>query len=46
MSLKNSFSNWRQYRNTCKVLNRMSDRELNDIGLERADIPSVARREK
>lgn len=46
MSLKQSFNNWRQYRNTCNELYQMSDRELNDIGLARADIPFVARRRK
>ncbi len=46
MSLKQSFNNWRQYRNTCNELYRMSDRELSDIGLARADIPFVARRAK
>lgn len=33
------------YRETYKTLNRMSDRELNDIGITRGDIAAVARGE-
>ncbi|MCP4317536.1 MAG: DUF1127 domain-containing protein [Hyphomicrobiales bacterium] len=44
VSFGKSFSNWRKYRNTCNELYRMSDRELNDIGIARGDIPFVARR--
>lgn len=44
VSLKQSFNNWRQYRNTCNELYRLSDRELNDLGIARGDIPFVARR--
>ncbi|WP_419912268.1 DUF1127 domain-containing protein [Hoeflea sp.] len=43
-SLKQSFNTWRQYRNTCNELYRLSDRELNDLGIARGDIPFVARR--
>ncbi len=43
-SLQSSFRNWRKYRSTCNELYRMSDRELNDIGISRGDIPFVARR--
>lgn len=43
MNLTRSFSNWRKYRQTCNELGRMSDRELNDLGIGRADIPYVAR---
>lgn len=43
MNLARSFNNWRKYRQTCTELGRMSDRELNDLGIGRADIPYVAR---
>ena len=43
MTFKQSFANWRRYRNTCNEMYRMSDRELNDIGISRGDIPFVAR---
>ena len=46
ISLKQSFANWRQYRNTCNELYRMSDRDLSDLGISRGDIPFVARRAK
>lgn len=44
MSLKDSFIRWRQYRQTCDELNRLSERDLNDLGICRSDIPFVARR--
>ena len=43
MNLARSFNNWRKYRQTCNELGRMSDRELTDLGIGRADIPYVAR---
>ncbi len=43
-TLKQSYQNWRSYRKTCNELHQMSDRELNDIGIARGDIPFVARR--
>lgn len=45
-SMRQSFNNWRKYRNTFYELNRMSDRELSDIGMTRGDIPFVARQAK
>lgn len=44
MNITRSFSNWRKYRQTCHELGRMSDRELNDLGIGRDDISKVARR--
>jgi uncharacterized protein YjiS (DUF1127 family) len=44
MGLVQSFSKWRKYRETCSELNRMSERELADLGISRSDIPFVARR--
>ncbi len=32
-------------RNTFRELNRLSDRELNDIGISRWDIPNIAKQE-
>ncbi len=34
----NFLATWREHRNMVKELNRLSDRELNDIGIARADI--------
>lgn len=43
MNVARSFNNWRQYRQTIAELGRMSSRELQDLGINRADIHSVAR---
>ncbi|MCS0461009.1 uncharacterized protein YjiS (DUF1127 family) [Rhizobium tibeticum] len=43
MNVARSFNNWRKYRQTVSELGRMSSRELFDLGIERADIRSVAR---
>lgn len=44
MKLITSYASWRKYRETCSELNRLSERELGDIGMSRGDIPFVARR--
>lgn len=44
MNLIRNFRDWRRYRNTVNELSRLSVRELNDLGLTRADIPAVASR--
>lgn len=44
MNLLRSFNNWRRYRTTVTELNRLSARELNDLGINRSEIPSIARR--
>ncbi|QDG94435.1 DUF1127 domain-containing protein (plasmid) [Rhizobium sp. NIBRBAC000502774] len=36
-------NNWRKYRQTVTELGRMSSREPQDLGINRADIHSVAR---
>ncbi|MGU3398660.1 DUF1127 domain-containing protein [Brucellaceae bacterium D45D] len=46
MNLIRSYSNWRRYRETVNELNMLSTRELNDLGISRADIPYVARQSK
>ncbi len=43
MNVARSFHNWRKYRQTVTELGRMSSRELQDLGINRADIHSVAR---
>lgn len=34
---------WRRYRESVRELSRLSDRELNDLGIGRADIETVVR---
>ncbi|MBB3946125.1 uncharacterized protein YjiS (DUF1127 family) [Rhizobium skierniewicense] len=43
MNVARSFNNWRKYRQTVTELGRMSSRELQDLGINRSDIHSVAR---
>jgi uncharacterized protein YjiS (DUF1127 family) len=43
MNLIQSHKNWRRYNETVRALNRLNTRELKDLGINRADIPSVAR---
>jgi uncharacterized protein YjiS (DUF1127 family) len=43
MNIARSLNNWRKYRQTVTELGRMSDRELNDLGIGRGDIRRVAR---
>jgi uncharacterized protein YjiS (DUF1127 family) len=44
MNFVRSFSEWRRYRATCTELNKLTARELNDLGINRGDIPFVARK--
>jgi uncharacterized protein YjiS (DUF1127 family) len=44
MNLIRNYRNWRRYRETVSELGRLSNRELNDLGITRSDIPFVARR--
>ncbi|MDQ0998928.1 uncharacterized protein YjiS (DUF1127 family) [Phyllobacterium ifriqiyense] len=44
MNLIRSYSNWRRYRDTVTELNRLSTRELSDLGIARSDIPFVAKK--
>jgi uncharacterized protein YjiS (DUF1127 family) len=39
-----SYKNWRQYRATYDELMRLNQRELDDLGINRYDIPAIARR--
>jgi len=43
MNIKRSFSAWRQARRTFNELSRLTSRELNDLGINRGDISSIAR---
>ncbi|MGO7624488.1 DUF1127 domain-containing protein [Rhizobium ruizarguesonis] len=43
MNVARSFKNWRKFRQTVTELGRMSRRELQDLGIDRADIRRVAR---
>ncbi|MCB1497141.1 MAG: DUF1127 domain-containing protein [Bauldia sp.] len=38
-----SYRNWRQYRDTYNELMRLSQRDLSDLGINRVDIPAIAR---
>ncbi|QDZ01671.1 DUF1127 domain-containing protein [Nitratireductor mangrovi] len=44
MSIIRNYRNWRRYRHAVGELSRLSDRELDDIGITRAEIPLVARK--
>lgn len=43
MNLVRSYNNWRRYRETIAELGKLSSRELNDLGINRGDIPFIAR---
>lgn len=42
MNLVRNYRNWRRYRDTVNELSRLSNRELNDLGITRGDIRTVA----
>ena len=44
MNLIRNYRNWRRYRDTVSELNRLTNRELNDLGISRSDIPFVAKK--
>lgn len=44
MDIVGKFREWRTYRRTINELSALSNRELDDLGISRADIPFVARR--
>lgn len=43
MNIVRSYNNWRRYRETVNELNRLSTRELSDLGIARSEIPAIAR---
>jgi uncharacterized protein YjiS (DUF1127 family) len=42
VNLVRTFNNWRRYRDTVAELGRLNSRELNDLGINRGDIPFIA----
>ena len=44
MNLINSYKTWLKYRETKNELSRLTQRELADLGINRADINQVARK--
>ncbi len=44
MNLIRNFRNWRAYRDTVNELGRLSNRQLNDLGILRSEIKDVARK--
>lgn len=43
MNVARAFNNWRKYRQTVNELDRMTSRELRDLGIAPSDIRRVAR---
>jgi uncharacterized protein YjiS (DUF1127 family) len=43
-SIAHKLNAWRRYRTSVRELSRLSDRELSDLGIGRADIEFVARK--
>jgi uncharacterized protein YjiS (DUF1127 family) len=41
--LVNGYRNWRKYRDTYNELMRLTQRDLDDLGINRVDIPAIAR---
>jgi len=44
MNIFKTLKKYRKYRNTINELNLLSNRELNDLGIARGDIPNIARK--
>ncbi len=44
MGIVQSYKTWRKYRETYNELARLTRRELDDLGIDRADIGHVARK--
>ncbi|WP_180897848.1 DUF1127 domain-containing protein [Martelella soudanensis] len=44
MGVARTFNNWMKYRQTVVELDRMSTRELSDLGINRQDIRRIARK--
>jgi len=42
--ISRAFKRWKEYNTTVYELNRLSDRDLNDLGIHRCDIEFVARK--
>lgn len=46
MDIIGKYRNWRAYRRTVTELSALSNRELDDLGISRGDIPYIARRSR
>ncbi len=44
MNIVGKFQKWRSYRRTVSELSKLSNRELDDLGISRYDIEQVARK--
>lgn len=44
MNLLRSYRNWRAYRETVNELGRLSNRQLADLGINRGEIHTIARK--
>ena len=44
MNIVKSYNNWRSYRNAVAELSGLTNRNLADLGIARADIRAVARK--
>ena len=42
-NIAQKFESWRRYRASVRELQQLTDRELNDLGIVRSDIETVAR---
>ena len=42
-TLTSKYASWRRFRESVRELSRLSDRELNDLGIGRSDIVSVVK---
>lgn len=43
MNLIRSYKNWRRYNETVRELSKLSNRQLDDLGVTRADIARITR---
>ncbi|WP_196258375.1 DUF1127 domain-containing protein [Pelagibacterium limicola] len=43
MDIRKTFKKWSAYSQTVRELNALGNRELNDLGINRADIQRIAR---
>jgi len=43
-NITRSYESWRKYRKTFNELDRLSNRELNDLGIARGEIRYIARK--
>jgi uncharacterized protein YjiS (DUF1127 family) len=44
MNLIRSYRNWRSYRRTVSELGRLSNRQLDDVGISRFEIEQIVRK--